>query len=218
MHPSKGIQYTKSRILEGKKIILGVTGSIAAVQAFELSRELMRHGADVHVAMTQDAEKFITAVSMHFATGNEVTTEIDGRTQHVSFLGEYEGQADLLLISPCTSNTISKVAAGICDTSVTTMACVALGTKVPLMIVPAMNLAMYENPAVQRNVEFLKGAGVTFVGPDISGKKAKNAGTQEIVEAVITKLGKNRLAGKKLLVIGGAAREMIDDVRVISNI
>ena len=90
MHPSKGIQYTKSRILEGKKIILGVTGSIAAVQAFELSRELMRHGADVHVAMTQDAEKFITAVSMHFATGNEVTTEIDGRTQHVSFLGEYE--------------------------------------------------------------------------------------------------------------------------------
>ena len=218
MHPSKGIQYTKSRILEGKKIILGVTGSIAAVQAFELSRELMRHGADVHVAMTQDAEKFITAVSMHFATGNEVTTEIDGRTQHVSFLGEYEGQADLLLISPCTSNTISKVAAGICDTSVTTMACVALGTKVPVMIVPAMNLAMYENPAVQRNVEFLKGAGVTFVGPDISGKKAKNAGTQEIVEAVITKLGKNRLAGKKLLVIGGAAREMIDDVRVISNI
>ncbi len=218
MHPSKGIQYTKSRILEGKKIILGVTGSIAAVQSFELSRELMRHGADVHVVMTHDAEKFITATSMHFATGNEVTTEIDGRTQHVAFLGEYEGQADLLLISPCTSNTISKIAAGICDTSVTTMACVALGTNVPLMVVPAMNLAMYENPAVQRNVEFLKDAGVTFVGPNISGKKAKNADSQEIVEAVITKLGKNRLKGKKVLVIGGAAREMIDDVRVISNI
>ena len=218
MHPSKGIQYTKSRILEGKKIVLGITGSIAAVQSFELSRELMRHGADVHVVMTHDAEKFITPTSMHFATGNEVTTEIDGRTQHVSFLGEYEGHADLLLISPCTSNTISKIAAGICDTSVTTMACVALGTEVPVMIVPAMNLAMYENPAVQKNVEFLKDAGVTFVGPKISGKKAKNADSKEIVEAVITKLGKNRLSGKKVLVIGGAAREMIDDVRVISNI
>lgn len=218
MHPSKGIQYTKSRILEGKKIILGITGSIAAVQAFELSRELMRHGADVHVVMTDDAEKFITATSMHFATGNEVTTEIDGRTQHVEFLGEYEGQADLLLISPCTSNTISKIAAGICDTSVTTMACVALGTKVPVMIVPAMNLAMYENPAVQRNVEFLKEAGVSFVGPNISGKKAKNADFKEITEAVIIKLEKNKLKGKKVLVIGGASREMIDDVRVISNI
>lgn len=218
MHPSKGIQYAKSRILEGKKIILGITGSIAAVQAFELARELMRHGADVHVVMTQDAEKFITPVSMHFATGNEVTTAIDGRTQHVSFLGDYEGRADLLLISPCTSNTISKAAAGICDTSVTAMACVALGTNVPVMIVPAMNLAMYENPAVQRNIEFLKGAGAEFVGPDISGRKAKNADTQEIVEAVIARLGKNRLAGKRVLVIGGAAREMIDDVRVISNI
>ena len=218
MHPSKGIQSTKSRILEGKKIILGITGSIAAVQSFELSRELMRHGADVHVVMTKDAEKFITATSMHFATGNEVTTEINGRTQHISFLGEYEGQADLLLISPCTSNTISKVASGICDTSVTTMACVALGTNVPIMVVPAMNLAMYDNPAVQRNIEFLKDAGAVFIGPDISGKKAKNAGSQEVVEAVIAKLGANRLAGKKVLVIGGAAREMIDDVRVISNI
>lgn len=218
MHPSEGIYCAKSKALDGKKIVLGITGSIAAIQSFELARELMRHGAKVYPVMSQDATKFITATALHFATGNEVVVDIDGRTQHVSYMGEYEGHADLLLISPCTSNTISKIATGICDTSVTTMAAVAMGTEVPVIIVPAMNLAMYENPAVQRNVEFLKSVGVSFVGPEIAGKKARNADSQEIVEAVIATLGDHKLSGKRVLVIGGATQEKIDDVRLISNI
>lgn len=218
MHPSKALSCTKSRLLNGKKIVLAITGSVASIQSFELSRELMRHGAQVHVVMTQDAVNFITPTSMHFATGNEITTAIDGRTQHVSFFGEYEGKADMLLISPCTANTISKVANGIDDTPVTTMATVAIGSKTPVVIVPAMNLAMYENPAVQRNIRLLKDMGVFFIGPNIVGKKAKNAETGEIVDSVISILGSNTLSGKKVLVIGGATREEIDDVRVISNV
>ena len=217
MHPSEALYCAKSHDLEGKKIVLGITGSIAAVQSFELARELMRHGACVHVVMSQEAAKFITPLSMHFATGNEVTMELDGRTQHISFFGEYDGKADLLLISPCTANTISKIAMGIDDTPVTTMATVALGSKTPIIIVPAMNLAMYANPVIQKNVKLLEEMDVTFVGPDIVGKKAKNASSDEVVESIIVKLGRRDFIGKRVLIIGGATREKIDDVRVITN-
>ena len=137
MHPSESIKCTKSTILSGKRIVLGITGSISAVESLELARELIRHGAEVHAVMTPEALKIITQYSMEFATGNPVITEIDGKVQHVSLLGDFQDKADMLLVAPCTANTISKIAVGIDDTPVTTMATTAMGSNVPIMIAPA---------------------------------------------------------------------------------
>jgi phosphopantothenoylcysteine decarboxylase / phosphopantothenate---cysteine ligase len=217
MHPSETIRGAKGRQLESKRIVLGMTGSIAAVESFELVRELIRHGADVQVVMTAEATKLMTPCTMEFASGHRVITELTGATEHISLLGDYSERADLLLVSPCTANTISKMALGIDDTPVTTMATVAIGSKLPVLIAPAMHLAMYEHPAVQKNVEALKGMGAVFIGPTVLGKKARVATVEEIVDRVIAQFARGDLKGRKVLIIGGSSEEPIDQVRVISN-
>ena len=217
MHPTDGLRGTKSSRLQGRRIVLGITGSIAAVACFDLARELIRHGADVHAVMSDAAQDIVTPWAMAFATGNEVVEVIDWRVQHVSLLGNMPGKADLFLIAPSTANTISKIACGIDDTPVTTMATTALGSGIPILIAPAMHLAMYQNPLVRRNVENLKNIGIGFIGPRIEGGKAKVATIEEIVEAVIRRLGKNDLTGRKVLVIGGSSEEPIDEMRIITN-
>ena len=217
MHPTDGLRGTKSKKLEGRRIVLGVTGSIAAVECFELARDLIRHGAQVHAVLSQEALNLITPWSMEFATGNEVIDVIDGRVQHVSLLGNSSDKADLYLIAPCTANTISKIACGIDDTSVTTMATTALGSGTPVLIAPAMHLAMFQNPIIQKNVRLLQAVGVQFIGPRIENKKAKIATNEELVEAVIRTLGKKDLVGKRVLVIGGSSEEAIDEMRIITN-
>ncbi len=216
MHPSEAIRCAKSKKLFGKRIVLGITGSIAAVECLELTRELIRHGAEVHAVMSSEAQKIVTPCSMVFATGNEVVTELNGRVQHVDLLGAQD-RADLLLIAPCTANTISKISCGIDDTPVTTMATTALGSKTPVMIAPAMHAAMYDNPIVQTNISALKYIGLDFVGPRMEEGKAKVATNEEIVEAVLRRLGKGDYRDRKVLVIGGSSEEQIDDMRVITN-
>jgi len=217
MHPTDGLRGTKSNKLQGRKIVLGITGSIAAVECFELARELIRNGAEVHAVLSDSAQDIVTPWAMAFATGNEVVDIIDWRVQHVSLIGNVPDRADLLLIAPSTANTISKIACGIDDTPVTTMAITALGSGVPILIAPAMHQAMYQNPAVLKNVETLRKMGVGFVGPRMTEGKAKVASIDEIVEAVIRRLGKNDLAGRKVLVIGGSSEEPIDGMRIITN-
>ena len=217
MHPSEGIRSAKSRLLEGKRIVLGITGSIAAVECFELSRELIRHGAEVRAVMSPEALKLVTADAMHFATGREVITSLNGETQHVDLLGGYDDHADLLLISPCTANTLSKMALGIDDTAVTTMATVAIGGGIPVLVAPAMHASMLNHPAVRKNMDSLRDMGVEFIGPRMEEKKAKVASVEEIVASAIRRLGPMDLAGKKVLIIGGSSEEPIDDVRVITN-
>lgn len=217
MHPTDGLRGTKSHKLLGRKIVLGITGSIAAVECFELARELIRHGADVHVVLSDSAQDIVTPWAMAFATGNEVVEIIDWRVQHVTLLGSMPGRADLLLIAPATANTLSKIACGIDDTPVTTMATTALGSGVPILIAPAMHHAMYHNPAVQKNAETLRSMGVGLIGPRVEEGKAKVASIEEIVEAVIRRLGRNDLSGRNVLVIGGSSEEPIDDMRVITN-
>ena len=217
MHPTDALRGTKSKTLEGKRIVLGITGSIAAVECFDLARELVRHGAQVHAILSDDAAKLVTPWTMEFATGNPVIEVIDGKVQHVSLLGDTDGKADLLLIAPSTANTISKIACGIDDTPVTTMATTAIGSGTPVMIAPAMHLAMYQNPFVKRNVEKLVAAGIEMVGPRIEGKKAKVAENDEIVAKVIRRIGRRDLVGRKVLVIGGSSEEPIDEMRVITN-
>ncbi|HNU35555.1 MAG TPA: bifunctional phosphopantothenoylcysteine decarboxylase/phosphopantothenate--cysteine ligase CoaBC, partial [Methanomassiliicoccales archaeon] len=183
----------------------------------ELARDLMRHGATVVPVLTPEAQKLVTPYAMSFATGQETITELDGQVQHVAFMGDVAGRADLLLIAPSTANTISKIACGIDDTTVTTMATVALGSGVPILIAPAMHGAMFNNPMVAENIEKLRKAGVEFVGPRTEGKKAKIAVKEEIVHAVIRKLSEGKMRGRRVLIIGGSSAENIDDMRIVTN-
>lgn len=217
MHPSEAIVGSQSSLLTGKKIVLGITGSIAAVECFELARDLMRQGAKVIPVLTPEAQKLVTPYAMSFATGQEAIVELDGRVQHVALMGDVQGRADLLLIAPSTANTISKIACGIDDTTVTTMATVALGSGVPILIAPAMHGAMFNNPMVAENIEKLKRTGVEFIGPRMEGKKAKIAVREEIVHAVIRKLSDGKMKGRRVLIIGGSSAESLDDMRIVTN-
>ncbi|NLX48129.1 MAG: bifunctional phosphopantothenoylcysteine decarboxylase/phosphopantothenate--cysteine ligase CoaBC [Euryarchaeota archaeon] len=217
MHPSDAIVGSMSSLLQGRRIVLGITGSIAAVECFELARDLMRHGATVVPVLTPEAQRLVTPCSMSFATGQEAIVELDGRVQHVALLGDVPGRADLLLIAPSTANTMSKIACGIDDTTVTTMATVALGSGVPILIAPAMHGAMFNNPMVAENIERLRSAGVEFIGPRMEGRKAKIAVREEIVHAVIRRLSDGRMKGRRLLIIGGSSAESMDDMRVVTN-
>lgn len=217
MHPSRDIYCSKTEKLRNKKIVVGVTGSIAAVETVKIMRELIRHGADVFPVMTKNAQKIIHPDSLQFASGRKTITEITGDVEHVSLCGDVKDKADLLLIAPCTANTISKIANGVDDTTVTTFATTAIGSEIPVVIVPAMHSSMYNHPIVTENIRKLRKIGVNFIEPKIEEKKAKMPGNEEIVENVIRKTGKNDLRNKKILIISGSASEAIDDVRAITN-
>lgn len=205
-----------SSSLEGKTIVLGITGSIAAVRCVELARELRRHGASVHAVMTEAAQKIIHPEAMRYATGNPVITEITGSVEHVEFCG-IGGKASLLLVAPCTANTIGKIAHGIDDTPVTTFATTAFGSGIPIMIVPAMHESMYDHPIVIENTGKLVELGVEFVNPILEEGAAKIASNEEIVLRVERALGSKTLAGKSILITGGATAEAIDPIRILTN-
>lgn len=217
MHPADEIRGVKSKKLTKKRIILAVTGSIAAVETVRLSRELIRHDAKVIPIMSPSATKIIHPDALWFATGNKPIVELTGATEHVSFCGLVKDPADLLLVSPCTANTISKIAHGIDDTIVTTFATTAIGSGVPILIVPAMHLSMYDHKIIKKNIEACKKVGIKFIGPEVEKNKAKMADVDEIVPYVIREIGKNDLREIKILIIGGPTSEPIDDVRVVTN-
>ncbi len=216
MHPADRIRGAKSAKLHGKTVVLGVTGSIAAVETVKLARELIRHGADVHAVLSKAATAIIHPNALQFATGHDVDTQLDGSMKYLEMCGR-EGKADLLLIAPCTSNTLSKVANGIDDTTVTTYAVNALGAGIPMLIAPAAHETMMDNPAVLENVRKLRALGVEFVEPKREESKAKLADIDEIVARVVRRLGPRDLLGKSVLVIAGSTVEPIDDIRIVSN-
>lgn len=217
MHPADEIRGIKSKKLSKKKIVLGVTGSIAAIESIKLSRELIRHGADVYPVMTKAATRIIHPDSLEFATSHKPIIELTGKTEHVSFCGLTKDRIDLLLISPCTANTISKIALGIDDTPVTTFATTAIGSGVTIAIVPAMHLSMYNHKIIQENIDKCKRMGISFIDPVIQANKAKMLGVDEIVEHAIRMIGKQDLGKKNILIIGGATAEAIDDIRILTN-
>ncbi len=217
MHPINEIRGSKSKTLSGKRIVLGITGSIAAVECVKLARELARHGAEVIPVMSRAATKIVHPDSVHFATGLEPIIELDGAVKHVELCGDTSSRADLLLIAPATANTISKMAQGIDDTSITTMASCALGSGMPIIIVPAMHNSMYTHEIITENIKRLKKAGVTFVGPKMEEKKAKMASQEDVINAVCLALGPKDLKKTRILIIAGSTREPIDDVRFLTN-
>lgn len=216
LHHIKLIYASKSRKLVGKRIVLAIPGSIAAVECVKLARELIRHGAEVHAVMSPNATKIVHPYAMEFATGNPVVTEITGFVEHVELAGEHENKADLILVCPATANTISKIACGIDDTPVTTVVTTAFA-HTPIMIAPAMHSTMYDHPIVRENIEKLKKLGVEFIGPRFEEGKAKVASIEEIVYRVIRKLHPKTLKGKRVLVTAGATKEYIDPIRFITN-
>ncbi len=218
-HPSVDIQGSESRTLSGVRIALGVTGSVAVTRTVEIARGLMRHGADVFPVMSRAATELIQPALLEWATGQRPVTELTGAIEHVALAGSREDRADLILIAPATANTIGKTAAGIDDTPVTTLLTTALGSGIPVLMVPAMHEPMYRHPLVTRNMETLREIGIGFVMPDVSEGKAKIADTRQILAAVVAALDRSHsaLTGRRLLITAGRTVEYLDPVRVITN-
>ncbi|MFZ0891992.1 MAG: bifunctional phosphopantothenoylcysteine decarboxylase/phosphopantothenate--cysteine ligase CoaBC [Thermoplasmata archaeon] len=217
MHPSRAIRGRTSQLLSKRRIILGISGSIAAVEVVRIIRELIRHGADVQAVMSAEATRIITPEAVAFATGHPPVTQLSGAVEHVSFLGPGEDRADLFLIAPATANTISKIAHGIDDTPVTSFASVALGGGVPILIAPAMHAHMGRNPAVQESLDRLRGWGVGVIASQAAEGEEKLATPEEVAAAVLHRLARGPWVGGSVIVIGGASRESIDEVRSITN-
>jgi len=213
MHPSHDIKGTKGKELEKQNIVLCITGSVAAVKCPELARELMRHGADVRACMTSSAICLITPQLMHWATGNEVVTEITGKIEHI----ELAQWANLVLVAPATANTLGKMAHAIDDTPVTSVVSVALGLKKPIVAVPAMHESMYQHKLFQENLAKLRSAGVHVLEPRIEEGKAKLASVEEVVQSVIELLGPHDMEGMRVLVTAGPTVEPIDPIKFITN-
>jgi len=207
---------TESETLSGKRIVVGVTGSIAAVRVVDLIRDLIRRGAQVHCVMSSAAAQILHPYALEYASGHTVIREITGSVEHVEFCG-VGGKADLLLVAPATANTIGKMAQGIDDTPVTTFATTAIGSGKPVMVVPAMHEAMYRHPAVLRNLDALRALGVAVIDPRMEEGKAKIADSAHVVFEVERMLGPRDLLGKKILITSGSNAEAIDPIRILTN-
>lgn len=208
--------------LSNKRMILGVTGSIAAYKAADLASKLTQAGAEVDMILTGAAERFVTPLTFQSVTGRRAYTDQDlwGNEAHVLHVGLGRA-ADLLVIAPCTANTIAKLAHGQSDGL---LAVTALATRAPLLLAPAMDGGMYDHPATQENIETLKQRGVTLIGPaeghlasGLSGM-GRMLETAEIIGHIRVVLGRNGpLAGKKIVVTAGGTQEPLDPVRMLTN-
>lgn len=209
-------------MLKGKTVVLGVTGSIAAFKAVELASQLTQKGAAVDVILSECAQEFITPLTFRSLTGRSVVTtmwnkDIEVKANHIG-LAE---AADIMVIAPATANIIAKIAHGIADDMIT---CTVLATKAPVLISPAMNVNMYENPVTQENIARLKARGFNFIGPD-KGRLASGVhgmgrfiGIEAIIKAIDTILSKKKdLLNKNIVVTAGGTQEPIDPVRCITN-
>jgi len=209
-------------MLARKTIVLGITGSLAAYKAADIASKLTRAGAKVQVVMTKAATEFITPLTLRSITGRPVASEMFELTsefniEHVA-LAE---AADVVAIAPATASLIAKLAAGIADDMLT---CMVLATKAPVILAPAMNTNMFQNPVTQENLAKLKARGFTIVEPGYgrlaSGKigVGRLAEVDEIIGTIKQVLGKSGdLAGKRIVVTAGGTQEAIDPVRHIGN-
>jgi phosphopantothenoylcysteine decarboxylase/phosphopantothenate--cysteine ligase len=209
-------------MLGNKTIVLGITGSIAAYKAAEIASQLTQAGAKVNVIMTKEAIQFILPVTFRAITGKPVVTEMfdlasEFSIEHVSLAGT----ADIVVVAPATANIIAKLAAGIADDM---LCCTVLATKAPVLIAPAMETNMYNNPVTQDNLSRLEARGFAIIGPAsgwlASGKEGlgRLADIYDIMGSICQMLGRSGdLAGKHIVVTAGGTQEPIDPVRYIGN-
>ncbi|MDO8446988.1 MAG: bifunctional phosphopantothenoylcysteine decarboxylase/phosphopantothenate--cysteine ligase CoaBC [Deltaproteobacteria bacterium] len=207
--------------IKDKTIILGITGGIAAYKAAELTRLLIKAGAKVHIIMTRGAAEFVTPLTFQTLSKNPVHTDLFSLCQeadvgHISLAD----RADLFVIAPATANIIGKIANGIANDLLTTS---VMATKAPVLLAPAMNCNMYENPIVQENMEKLKKYGYCFIDSETGELacgyegKGRMAEPSDILEEMETILSPKDLKGERILVTAGPTCEAIDPVRFIGN-
>lgn len=208
--------------LNGKSVVLGVTGGIAAYKACEVASRLRKAGADVFVIMTKNACEFVQPLTFETLTNHPVVTDTFARpetweVEHISLAK----RADVFVIAPATANILAKMASGIADDMLSTT---VLATKAPVIVAPAMNTGMWENAATQENVETLCSRGVRFIGPEGGYLACGDTGNgrmsePEAIFAEIEKilLPKQDLKGLRVLVTAGPTREIMDPVRYITN-
>ena len=208
-------------MLTEKEIVLGVTGGIAAYKVPEMVRMFIKAEAKVTAVLTANAQRFVTPLALEVLTGRPVITDLfvpnsPGIINHI----QAADRANLLLVAPATANVIGKLANGIADDALTT---IALACRAPLLLAPAMNVNMWNHPAVQDNVARLQARGVRLVGP-VEGELAcgwegrgRMAEPEDIVEEAAVCLAPKDLLGKKVLVTAGPTREFIDPIRYITN-
>lgn len=208
-------------VLEGKEIVLGVTGGIAVYKTVELLRLLQKQGARVRVAMTENAKEFMGPTTFEALTGRPVCSDLfrekgGGMIGHI----EWAQAADAVVVAPATANIIAKMASGIADDALSTL---LLAVTAPTIVCPAMNTHMYENPATRRNLETIKSDGRLIVEPAEGALACGTTGpgrlpdAVEILERVCHFLTPKDMTGKHVLVTAGPTREYIDPVRFISN-
>lgn len=209
-------------ILKGRRIVLGVTGGIAAYKAAELVRLLGKAGADVHVVLSEGGARFVTAVTFQALSGNRVWTELwdvrmDNNMAHID-LGR---DADAILVAPATADFIARLAQGRADDLLSTL---CLARDVPLIVAPAMNRQMWASPPTQRNLAQVRADGVTVFGPAAGDQACGETGmgrmleAEELVEHLSAFFVPKRLAGRKVVITAGPTFEAIDPVRGITNI
>lgn len=208
-------------MLSGKTVLIGITGGIAAYKICELIRMFKRQNANVRVICTPNALNFVTKLTLQNLSQNEVGVEEfeipDFKPEHIS----YADEADIMLIAPATANTIGKIANGICDNLLTSIVC---AFKKPIILAPAMNCNMWENPIVQENIKKLQNNGFEIVEPETGFLACGYNGTgrlaalEKIFDKTVEVLqSKKKLTGKKIIITAGGTIEDIDPVRYISN-
>ena len=207
------IRGSKSGLLAGRRVVLAVTGSVAVYKAVDLARELIRHGADVRVVMTRSAARLVSPVLFEWATGNPPITRVSGWSEHVAVCGT----ADMVVVAPATANTMSKAASGIADTPVTLCVLAALGSGIPLLFVPTMNLAMWESQSVRNVVGRLVEIGARVLEPHIEEGKAKFPPINHLVDYILGAHLPRDMAGMRVLVTAGPTREWLDATKFIST-
>lgn len=209
-------------MLQGKTIVLGVTGGIACYKAAALCSKLKQAGADVRVMMTASAARFVAPLTFQTLSRREVAIDtFDEKDASVVQHIDLADSADLVVIAPATANILGKLAHGISDDMVSTT---LLATEAPVLVAPAMNVHMYAHPAVADNMRILRERGVRFVEPGVGQLacgyvgKGRLAEPEEMMEAIVGMLNPSRLlAGKRVLVTAGGTVERIDPVRYITN-
>lgn len=213
--------YSDYSDLKGKNIVLGVTGGIAAYKAAQTASDLVKSGADVDVIMTKNACEFITPATFRAITKNPVTTDTfdEPKIYDINHIALAQ-KADAFLIAPATANIIGKIASGIADDMLSTT---VAATNAPVIIAPAMNSGMYENPIVQSNIEKLKKFGYIFADPE-EGRlacgdvgKGRLCGGDVLLEKICDALTKKDLLNKNILITAGPTHEYMDPVRYITN-
>ncbi len=208
-------------MLADKRILLVISGGIAAFRALELIRRLREQGATVTPVLTKAAEEFVTPLSVSALAASKVYRDLFDLTDEAE-MGHIElsRSADLILVAPATANIMAKMAQGLCDDLATTL---LLATDTPVMIAPAMNVRMWDHPATQANLVTLQDRGVQLVGPDAGAMACGEYGpgrlaeVPAIVDAVISHFAAGPLAGKRIIVTSGPTHEPIDPVRYIAN-